>query len=201
MNKVTLMSILIAAFVYNSCTKESLVGINSDNVSKGSLTLKINESSIPPGIQVITAVLSRLNFDSLKNNTGISGDSLNVVSFKSVPTGEWHLNVDAINSESKILYNGKTDVTVVENETINIYLTLSPFKSGIGNIKIYIDWNNLNSWNDYPGNPVFSPLDNFSPYGVTSPKVLVDGSEIKMWYRQQDASGHSTIGYAFKRRY
>jgi predicted GH43/DUF377 family glycosyl hydrolase len=190
--------IFIVSILFTGCSKENLVGINSSS-SRGGVSLSIKKNDVPSGVKQITAILSRLNYDTLKISKDVFLDSVNVLSFQDVSSGEWHLNVYASNADGKIIYYGATNVTIIEDNTIDIYLTLTPIASGIGNINIFINWSSLNNWIDYSGNPVFNPIDNFSPYGVTSPKILVEDSLFKMWYRQQDASGHSTIGYAISK--
>ncbi len=57
-----------------------------------------------------------------------------MLSFKSIPAGEWHLKVNAENSDGKIIYSGETNVAIIEDETVDILLTLRPTGSGTGNI-------------------------------------------------------------------
>ena len=48
------------------------------------------------------------------------------------------LKVNAKNSEAKIIYTGETEITILENETIDVYLTLTPAENGTGSIRIFI---------------------------------------------------------------
>ena len=194
LNFLIVFSIIL--FLLNGCSKESLVGVNSGNISKGSVELKINENSTPPEVQQLSAELSRLNYDTLKTSVNITNDSSNVLSFNSVPVGEWYLSVDAENSNRKVIYHGETDVTIIEDKTVDVFITLTPVSNGIGNINIYVNWGE-NTWIDYQNNPVFTrynSLDNL--YGVAYTSVMYDSNIFKMWYSNLHGGGVTDIGYS-----
>ena len=46
MKKLISLTILLIFFLLNSCSKENLVGISNDNISKGSIALNINKSAV-----------------------------------------------------------------------------------------------------------------------------------------------------------
>ncbi len=186
---------LIFFLLFFGCSKENLVGVNKTNTSKGSIALKINKASIPSEVQLLNAQLSRSNYDTLKTSINVIDDSLNVISFEAVPVGGWHLKIDAQNSVGKIIYRGETDVTIIEDETNNVYLTLQPFGSGTGNINIYIQWDS--DWLDYNNNPIFTKDINASDvYGIIEPKILYENGVYKMWYTKLFASASADIWYA-----
>ena len=175
------------------CSKENLVGIKSSN--KGSVALKINNTNTPSDVQVISAFMSRENYDTLKTSIEINNDSLNVLSFKEIAVGSWHLLVEAKNSAGKIIYSGETDVTIIEDQTINIYLTLTPTGSGTGNINIFIEWGS--SWEDYRNNPVFDKNSSpTNPYGVAYSAVIYDNNMYKMWYTNLYTGAETDIAYS-----
>ncbi len=186
---------LFIILLFNSCSKNNLVGVNTPNLSDGSLMLKINKSAIPSDVQQITAELSRSGYDTLKTNANVIDDSLDYLSFEAVPIGEWHLNVDANNSEGKIIYSGESDITIIEDETIDVYLTLTPAGSSTGSIRIFVNWDN--KWIDFYKNPVLTPTDNPDYlYAVTQPKVLYDNGIYKMWYLNLYSSARTNAWYA-----
>jgi predicted GH43/DUF377 family glycosyl hydrolase len=182
--------------LFSSCSNENLTGIKTDNISsKGSIALKIDKSTTPSGVQQLVAFLSHQNHDTLKTSIDVNNDSLSLLTFENIPIGEWHLNINALNSEGKILYSGETDVTIVEGETIDVYLTLTPVGSGTGNINIYVNWEN--QWIDYYNNPVFTSHNSpDSPLAVTEPRVIYDQGIYKMWYLNLYNSAKGNIWYA-----
>lgn len=198
MNKIFFITILIVAFVFNSCTNENLVGINTNNSSKGELALKIQATSIPSGVQQIVAELSRSNYDTLSTSIDVAKDSLNELSFNNIPIGQWHLEVDAENSDGKVIYSGASDVTILEDQTIDVYITLASVGTGTGNINIFINWNqNGAKWIDYQGNPILSVKD--IPYytlAVDQAQIMYDDGKYKIWFENLYNSGHGDIGYA-----
>jgi predicted GH43/DUF377 family glycosyl hydrolase len=186
--------VLITFLIINGCSKENLVGINNSTLSKGSISLNLFKSDIPKGVQQINAELSRSNYDTLRTYIFVNNDSINVLSFESVPIGDWHLRVEARNSEGKTIYLGETNVTIIEDETIDVYLTLSSVGSGTGNINIYINWNN--TWTDFQSNPFFTINDSpFPVLGVSQAQVIFDNGKYKMWYMNLYPAGAGDISY------
>ena len=127
----------------------------------------------------------------------ISNDSLGELSFTNVPIGQWHLKVLAENSDEKIIYSGKADVTVIEDQTVNVYLTLTPVSSGSGNINIYVNWNNQNVvWEDYSNNPIFTINDSpSSSIYVSTSKIFYENGIFNMWYLCTYAAGRGNVWY------
>jgi len=188
-----LLSIILTIFTLlfmNSCSKERLVGINN-NSTNGSVFLKVSNSTIPFEVRVITARLSRLNYDTLQASINATNDSL--ISFDNVPVGNWHLEADAKNSEGKIIYTGETNVNIIEDQTVDIYLTLSRVGSELGNIRIYIEWDS--KWIDYINNPLITKHNvDFDKYGVGACFVFKDDDNYKMWYTGLSNNG---MGYGY----
>jgi predicted GH43/DUF377 family glycosyl hydrolase len=191
-NKILFFVIaMIITSLFAGCSKENLVGVNNSKTNTGGISLKINKEDVPSDVQQITAKLSRTNYDSLSATINVINDSLNVLSFENVPLGEWHLNVAATSSEGKIIYSGETDVTIIEDETVDVYLTLNPVGSGTGSIKIFVNWEN--KWIDYYNNPIFS--NSLIPYGAAQCKIIFDNNIYKMWYTGLYSSAQAEIWY------
>ena len=194
MKIIHLFYIFIILLVFSGCSKDNLTGITGNNYQNGSIALKIDKVSIPTDVQTLIAYLTSANYDTLSTSTDIGNDSLKIISFNNVPIGEWVLTVDAENSEGNIIYTGKTNVTIIEDQTVDIYLTLTRTGSGTGNVNIYINWEN--KWTDFYSNPVFTQ-DNSPdfPYSVRQPNVIFDGGIYKMWYLNLYNSAGSSIWY------
>lgn len=192
----SLIKIFIILFLFFSgCSNESLVGINTNYSHAGAITLKIDKATTPVEVQQITALLSRHGYDTLSSGLSVNSDSLNVISFENVPIGEWHLNVNSMDSNKRVIYSGQSDVTILEDETIDVYLTLTLVGSGTGNIEIYIDWSS--NWKDYHGNPILTKDPNASNvYGIIEPKILYEDGLYKMWYTKLLGSAAAEIWYA-----
>jgi predicted GH43/DUF377 family glycosyl hydrolase len=169
------------------------VGINNYDSTNGSVFLKISKSTIPSEVQVITAKLSRLNYDTLQASINATSDSL--ISFDNVPVGNWHLEAEAKNFEGKIIYNGEADITILEDKTVDVYIALTPVGSGTGNINIFVNWGN--KWSDFYENPIYTQYDSpNNPLAITQPKVIYDNGVYKMWYLNLYNSAKSDIWYA-----
>ena len=188
--------IFISLIFLNSCSNENLVGVSKDSKSKGSVALKINNNA-PSEVQQLTAFLSRSGYDTLETSISINNDSLNVLSFEAVPVGNWHLFVEAKNSAGKITYSGETDITIIEDETIDAYLTLTNTGSGTGNINLYINWDSSSKWIDYVNNPIFTINDGpSSVIALGAHIVYLDNGTYKMWYSGTNSSGNLNVYYA-----
>lgn len=194
---IFLYIISITLIFLDGCLNENLVGINKDNKSNGSITLKISKNTTPSEVQLITAYLTRQDNDTLKTSMNVNNDSLNVLSFENIPIGNWHLTVEAANSEDKIIYMGESDVTIVEDKTIDVYITLTPSSSGEGNINIYINWGNNQNWVDFTGNPFFTVNNNPTlPLALGAHIVLLDNGIYKMWYMCIYNSSKANVWYS-----
>jgi hypothetical protein len=86
----------------------------------------------------IEGILSRRGYDSLFTNFTILNDSASG-NFENVPSGIWHLRVNAYNASNTLKYTGSADVKVFPGETTPVSLTLNP---ATGSIKISVTWNN-----------------------------------------------------------
>ncbi|MGB8316853.1 MAG: hypothetical protein WCE54_01925 [Ignavibacteriaceae bacterium] len=189
--------LILSLMILNSCSNETLVGINTNSSSNGALSLKIQKTSVPAEVYQIVAELSRANYDILRTSVYVSSDSSSELSFTDVPIGEWHLKVNAQNSNGKVIYSGEADVTVIEDQTIDIYLTLTPVGGGKGKINIYINWNNQSMvWTDYSNNPVFTINDSpASSIYVSTSKIFYEEGVFNMWYLSTYAAGRGNVWY------
>ena len=186
--------IILSVFLTN-CSKENLVGVNTSNQQKGSVALRIDKSATPVEVKQITAFLNRQGHDTLISRININTDSLKILSFENVLIGGWHLTVKAENSAGEVIYSGETDISVIKDSTIIVYLTLHSTGSGTGSIKIYIDWDN--NWIDYNQNPILTKEpNNLNFYGIIEPKVLFEDGVYKMWYTKLLSSAAAEIWYA-----
>ena len=188
--------LIMSIVIFNSCSNESLVGINNSS-SNGALSLKIQKTSIPAEVYQLVAELSRDNYDTLFTSVYVSSDSLGEMSFTDIPVGKWNLKVNAENSYGKIIYSGEAVVAVIEDETVNIYITLTPVGSGSGNINIYVNWNNQNVvWEDYSNNPIFTINDSpSSSIYVSTSKIFYENGIFNMWYLCTYAAGRGNVWY------
>ena len=194
--KTAIFKSFLIIFLFSfGCSKENLVGIKSNNASNGSISLSINKTTVPSDVQQLIATLSRQNYDTLETSTYVNNDSINVLQFENIPIGDWHLKFNALNSARKVIYAGETNVTIIEDETVDVFLTLTSLGSGTGNINIYINWGD--KWTDYYNNPVFTQYDSQdSPIAITQPRVIFDNGIYKMWYLNLYNSAKSNIWYA-----
>src|ERR1035437_4962384 len=197
--KKTLVVFYLSLFLLPiGCSKNNTI-VNPSSNSTGGITLKIDPSSVPAGVIVISATLTRTNFSTITKNLNLLSDSSADVSIPAIQIGTWHLKVDAKDNNGTILYTGETDVLVQENVVVQLNLTLNPVTSGTGTIYIFVTWgsNNSSQWTDYGGNPVLIRNNNPSyPNGVNTAKIMNDNGIYKMWYDGIYNSAIASVWYA-----
>ncbi len=190
-----ILIILLLPFLFLSCSKENPVNIISTG-QEGSLVFKIDRTSAPSGIELITLTLSRNGFETITANMNLMSDSTAELQLNSIFIGIWHLQVQAKNSNGLIEYKGETDVEIIENTIVQVNLTLYPVFGGTGGIQIFVNWAK-NSWADYLGNPVLTNKNQPSnPLDVRISKVLFDEDKFKMWYTAMYSNGQGDVWYA-----
>jgi predicted GH43/DUF377 family glycosyl hydrolase len=188
---------LVVLFLFLGCSKTHEI-VSPETTSKGKIFLKVDKTQKPADVISIIAYLSRDNFDTLKNSLNLVTDSSADIYFDSIEVGIWHLRIDASDENSKIIYTGEADVTVVEGITTQVNLTLLPSSSGYGSLYILVNWGtNSTDWNDFNLNPILSKTgSSFDVGGIIQPKVVFDENMYKMWYANEANSGVHSIGYA-----
>src|ERR1035438_2289464 len=111
------------------CSKNNSV-VNPSSNSTGGVSFKFDHASIPAGVVVISATLTRTDFATITKNLNLLSDSTADISIPVIQVGTWHLKVDAKDNNGTILYTGQTDVMVQENVVVQLNLTLNPVTSG-----------------------------------------------------------------------
>ncbi|MDR3669162.1 MAG: hypothetical protein P4L35_20220 [Ignavibacteriaceae bacterium] len=197
--KKTLAVFYLSLFLLlGGCAKNNNV-TNPLSKSTGGISFKIDHTTVPSGVFVITATLTRANFTTITKNLNLLSDSTGDVTIPAIQVGTWHLKLDAKDSIGTILYTGETDVNVQENIVVQLNLTLNPVSSGKGSIYIFVTWGtaNFDQWIDFGGNPILTRTNNPSlPGHVSSGKVLYDNGIYKMWYEAIYNGGVASIWYA-----
>jgi predicted GH43/DUF377 family glycosyl hydrolase len=180
------------------CSKNNSV-VNPSSNSTGGVSFKFDHASIPAGVVVISATLTRTDFATITKNLNLLSDSTADISIPVIQVGTWHLKVDAKDNNGTILYTGQTDVMVQENVVVQLNLTLNPVTSGTGTIYIFVTWGTSNNgqWTDFGGNPILTRNNNPSlPNAVTTSKIMYDNGIYKMWYDGIYNSAVASVWYA-----
>lgn len=164
----------------------------------GNLTLNIDKATTPLNVMEVMAYLSRAGYDTLSGKLNVLTNTSADISFSDVAAGTWHLRVDAIDSDSTVVYTGETDVDVKADVVTDVSLTLLPTGQGKGSIYIVVNWGTQSPiWIDYKNNPVMTLSDN--PSGalkIMEPKVYYDNGTYKMWYASLYNSAKFNVWYA-----
>ena len=135
MKKIFVIVVLILALALTSCNKENPVS-PAANQSLSKISLSLPMTNAPKNIALITGILSRSGYDTLKSNFIITNDSASC-QFNNVPVGTWHLQVNAYDSSNALQYSGSADINVLPGEITTVSLTLNPVT---GSIYIVVTW-------------------------------------------------------------
>jgi predicted GH43/DUF377 family glycosyl hydrolase len=180
------------------CSKNNTI-TNPPSNSTGGLAFKFDPHSVPAGINLISAKLTRTGYTEISQNLNLLSDSTGDITIPALPIGTWHLKVDAKDNNGTILYTGETDVNVQENIVVQLNLTLNPVSTGTGTIYIFVTWgtSTISSWIDFGGNPILTRYNNPSvPNAVADGKILYDNGIYKMWYEGVTNSATGSVWYA-----
>jgi predicted GH43/DUF377 family glycosyl hydrolase len=191
-------SLIILIFLFVSCSNKE-INAPKNETKTGKAFLKIDKANTPSNVVEIVAYLQRSGYETISHNLNLLSDSSAEVTFEKIEVGAWHLRIDAKNIQGNIIYTGETEVTILENITVEVNLILEQVSNGIGDVHINVTWGTIkNSWIDYQVNPIFTIYN--SPAnptgGVSEAKVLFEDNKYHMWYLNTYNSGRGNVGYA-----
>jgi predicted GH43/DUF377 family glycosyl hydrolase len=165
--------------------------------SSGKISFSFDKANAPSDVATLTTVLTRSGFQSKQKVVNILQDTAASILFDQVEVGLWSIQIDAKNDSGKILYTGKSDVTVYENFVSQVNIVLTKIAEGMGSVQINVLWEGdiTLSFKDYLKNPVLIKTGtNIDWGGVGQPKVFFDNGIYRMYY--VNYSFPSPVGYA-----
>ncbi|MDP3149037.1 MAG: hypothetical protein Q8N83_07890 [Ignavibacteria bacterium] len=195
-----LITIVGLSLIYLTGCKEKIVTVEVEkNANKGGLLFKIDKVNAPKNVVVVEAILTRIEFDTIKASLNLINDTSADLALNNIPIGTWKLNVNAYDSLQTIVYAGETAVNIQDGITTQVNLTLIPTSTGLGSIYILVNWGTKPSsvWNDYENNPILPSPILSTPLPIYSQqKVLFDEGKFKMWFDNNVPGFPSNTGYA-----
>lgn len=191
-------ALLVSVFLISSCSKDVITNPGTSSSSQGSVSLKMDKNTAPSNAVTVVAYLYRTDYDTLSENMNLINDTSADILFQNVPAGNWHMEVNVLDSTQTIVYTGKTDVSISAGITTQVSLTLVPAGQGTGNVEITVNWGqNTLRWVDYQNNPILSVKDiPYFTFVVDQAQVMYDNGKYKMWFENLYNSGHGDISYA-----
>ncbi|MGE5436085.1 MAG: hypothetical protein ACM3O3_02560 [Syntrophothermus sp.] len=196
MKKIISVLFILSIFI-PSCSNENLV--NPQVESTGGISLSIDKANAPEDVKYVKAALTRENYEPIVGMMDIHSNNTAEINFNNINVGQWHLKVEALDSNNVVLYVGEADVVIQENFITQVSLTLVPVSHGTGSIHIYVTWGNPNhnKYSDYYHNPVMttSQAPN-SPLYITTGKIINDNGLYRFYYNNIYNSAQGNIGYA-----
>lgn len=193
---VSVIFIFLILFFQSGCQDNPQSTNSPDQNNAGRILFSIDKVNAPNDVRTLTTILSRSGYPSKQKVFDIIRDTGATILFEEVETGTWMIQVDAKNDSGKIIYTGKSEVTVFENFVSQVNLVLTKVLSGTGSVLINISWqNNYQVWKDYAQNPVLSKTGGYIDWGgVGQPKILYENGLFRMYYLNY--SFPSPVSYA-----
>ncbi len=196
--RVYKLAILALAFVFASCSSQQESPVASPG--EGKILFKISKENAPASVNFVIMKLTRSGFTPITGQLNLTTDSTAELTLEGIPEGPWHLKVDATNSNNVLLYTGEADLNVLADQLTQINLTLNPVTSGLGSIKIMVNWGvtpvSSFPFKDYQANPILVPLDSGWDVNISQPVVIYDGTKYRMYYTSLTYGARGAIGYA-----
>lgn len=189
--------IFILGMINLSCRQEPLPTEGPNPNSSGKVSFSFDKANAPSDVASITTVLSRSGFQSKQKVINILQDTAASILFEQVEAGLWSIQIDAKNDSGKILYTGKSEVTVFENFVSQVNIVLTKIAEGMGSVQINIQWgkSEFSEWEEYFSNPILSKPENIDmSSGIFLPKVMFVNNMYYMWYNMSTPQGG--IGFA-----
>ncbi len=148
--KKLLATFLFTLFILAGCGEDkSIISPPTDN-STGKLVLKIDKYNAPASVVFVEATLTRDGFQPISSEMNLLSDSTASLTLENIPTGLWHLKVDAKNQSGVVEYTGETDVNILANTIIDVNLTLYPIPGNTGGIQLLVTWGGSGGGNEQP---------------------------------------------------
>lgn len=171
--------------------------LNRDDNATSEILIKIDREVILPNIYTLSAYLSHESYQTITRKINFQSDTLEILKFKKINSGNWKLLVEAADSTGEIKFRGNASIPISNLEKINIFITFIPSVTGFGYLKIQYDFENINktNWIDFENNPViFSTLKGSA--GIYQQVVHYNGNDYKMLFNEVTNDGGAEVYYA-----
>ncbi|NOX88054.1 MAG: hypothetical protein GXO77_03440 [Calditrichaeota bacterium] len=130
----TFILLLMLSLTVTFCTQQINEPVQV-NDTPGQLSLTLSMAKAPSEVAGISGTLIK-DQDTVKFDFEIK-DGYAKATVEDLEPGDWYLQVDAYNGESKVIYSGSTSVTVEPGVVTPVYLNLDPTT---GSLEIIVTW-------------------------------------------------------------
>lgn len=129
--------VIFVVFIIISCQNDTAFDPNI-NQTDGSVTFSLDMSLAPIDVSQLNGTLSRTGNDTVFFGFRIENQTATAL-LNNLKGGDWFLNVEALNNQGQLLYQGSTFVRVISGQISTVYLQLNPVTGGL---KIVVSWGN-----------------------------------------------------------
>ncbi len=133
----TFILLLMLSLTVTFCTQQINEPVQV-NDTQGQLSLTLSMAEAPSEVAGISGTLIK-DQDTVKFDFEIK-DGYAKATVEDLEPGEWYLQVDAYNGDSKVIYSGSTSVTVEPGVVTPVNLNLDPTT---GSLEIIVTWGDI----------------------------------------------------------
>lgn len=112
--------VLSFGFLLTACISEQIVDTSSSE--KGSVSISLDKNNSPKEITEIVLILERDGFETIQKSINLNANTSSSFSSTDLPSGIWHIVVQALNVNHEILYSGETDISIQPDFSISVFL-------------------------------------------------------------------------------
>jgi predicted small lipoprotein YifL len=168
---------IFTVFILSGCGGDNPVTSPPNDNSTGKLVLTIDKHNAPASVVLVEATLSRDGFQPIYSELNLLSDSTASLTLENIPTGLWHLKVNAKNQSGVVEYTGETDVNILANTVVEVNLTLYPVPGSTGGIHLLVSWGGGGS-----EEPIFliideDAIDNGIQFNSTGGSIIPEGPQ------------------------
>ncbi len=118
--KSILIYVLSFGFLLTACISEQIVDTSSPE--KGIVSISLDKNNSPKDITEIVLILERDGFETIRKSINLNANTSSSFSSTDLPSGIWHIVVQALNVNHEVLYSGETDISIQPDFSISVFL-------------------------------------------------------------------------------
>ena len=142
--KNLLVILFVSLFLFESCTTEQF--ITNTKKESGNVSINLDKQNAPEEVKKVVATFSRENYPDIVQSLILADSSTAGILIKNMDVGVWHVFVEALDSEDKVIYKGETDISVEANVITPVHIQLNPVSGGVF---LSVSWGNANPFSQF----------------------------------------------------
>lgn len=127
--KTLYIIMFFSLFLVTSCTSDQFVTNNKQE--NGKVSIDLDKQNAPKDVTEVVATFSRENHSKIIQSLTLADSSTAGILIENLDVGLWHVLVEALNNENKVIYSGETEIRIEANVITPIHIQLNPVSGGV----------------------------------------------------------------------